>query len=638
MKKIILCSITMIFVLSLFSCSNLFPKSENQTSSLSFSIPTSMLARTVTNDTEQLKVICNLTGAVEAEKTVILPANATEAKFDFSDVPLNKKLNISVDVWKLLPKTYTYNNHSKTKEFEYLLAQGTSSTTLKNPSNNTVNLTLDNIGKDFPCTYGWKVSGKKQTFTVGDHVPRNAKTLMTLYYPRTGQGAQDEIEFSDVNLEIKKTDSAGKVEIAEIPKYLYMDLVVSGNPATGETFEDESLVYFCDIPLNFETINPGDEISVELKSAYVTGHGVDDNAQQINLFDIIYHLTYYGVDDSADNIISVLYDWDEIVPPTEVQELDWSLEQLRFPSLITKAELREVWDENIREKDYAVANNKCTTITPFMPEYSIGITKQPEPNGKVAIRLCYDRLSHGEKALTRIEDATVYLTKIPVTGGATTGEKVSRILNDQSIVFATNKSGSRIDIDPEQSSIHFPKWGRMYIDPASRKEYVAEIDITDLNVQQGDTVCIEIVGGTLYFEDKEIDINDDGRGLRAVVVQVNPWQEISDYCWGMEMFPGQLKALYKLIEDEDRVDQPAFVYMAFIANEFFGLQPNPDEPKLYNIVANLNNPDYNLKCAYSGNPAVDGTIIMTLNADEVGYLIENGKIEGFEDYERIFPR
>lgn len=55
------------------------------------------------------------------------------------------------------------------------------------------------------------------------------------------------------------------------------------------------------------------------------------------------------------------------------ENVDWNFYHTMFDSLITKAELREIWNADIREKDYAVAT-KASTITPFMPCVQRGLS------------------------------------------------------------------------------------------------------------------------------------------------------------------------------------------------------------------------------------------------------------------------
>lgn len=144
MKKFSFFSLILCTLL-LFSCTLL----QERTIDFSFTISTSLFAREdapITEPDLQYKIDCELSGAVQEKQEVLLYNDETKANFTFNQVPLGKKIIITVKAYE-----YISTNDSFTLKYE-----GSDTVLLNNDKQ--VQITLETP----------KTQGSKKTYNIGD--------------------------------------------------------------------------------------------------------------------------------------------------------------------------------------------------------------------------------------------------------------------------------------------------------------------------------------------------------------------------------------------------------------------------------------------------------------------------------------
>lgn len=539
------------------------------------------------------------------------------------NIPLNTNIIIDVKIYEV---EQTNPQNQENPEYIYnLIYEGQDETNLKQENDNVITINMNTTPLDY-ANWGWRVSGPKYTYTV-EKAPVNEKgQYLFMTYSRSKQAASDEIEFSDVDIEVTWTpkNSERTVTITYNP-IIYFDLDYNGD----YKFDNGEIVHCADtnglkdylynnpdciasykteIPLDINP-NVGDTITVQLKNAVVTGHGIDNH---MDLRNITFSVITSGADESN------VWQW-------------YSLFKGEWENIINRVHY-QAWDSSI-ERDSAVVKTEKFEVPCIILEQCMNITRAPDANEKVVIELNYDRSGYGAKEKIKIENAIIRFKK-------NNEDWITK--TNQTIDFTTNPWGARTENLSRGNDKLLPEWGHYLADYNNRSQYGASVDISELGtLNVNDIVTFEVLDGDVYFEDspvKLVNFWDNGSrysiNFSACIQQKNKFAELSAYYPIINLLDKPL-ALYKCYYPIDEEGNESPMYWAFIRSIDNNGQPEnkimliqkaedyPKDPQHPRPYYDMFDKDKNIQGTFTGDPRR-----ITNESNEVKIKLGDGEGDG----------
>lgn len=618
MKKIWLGCINILLLITAFSCTNLLnEKVEQKKSSFGFVLSRSAIFKEKTEDVslEDLRIDCTLAYDDKViNDTQELKKGINETNFNFTEIPLNVKILIHIEVYE---REEGYDGE-KPYIIEKLIYQGSTETVLENANENFITLSLKSAPIDY-AQWGWEISGKKYEYEIKQAPKSSDELVLHLHYLRSKPGASEQIELSDTKFEIIHTpkNTPQSSQTYSVEGIYYMDL----NPWDDRKFDNGVIVkceqteelreylysnpdmiasYTCEIPLKQLKLSlvEGDKISVQLKNATVTGSGIDNHID-------LGKMSFSVVNSSAEWYPVIDATWDYLVNKASWKPYDFS-----------------------KETDNYTATIPDTNGYFYLLEHVYQLREEPANGENIQLVLEYTRQNYGEPKKMIINNATVRIKKNNETW----------IEKNQVLDFTTGAWGARTEnVGCEPNNKVLPEFGHYLADYANRANYSTEINLNELDLHKNDKVYIEIYSNEILFESEPFDLSADTdadnnptyTNFQSYIKQSKNWKDLTG---NKKLFCVQhepLVALYKGFRNGDPI------YAAYVAmteggtTRYRGKLLWPDTNDLEYLQWDLNDTNFVLSFDYKGDPriATDGSNQLQV---KVG---ENGSFEDFQIYE-----